>query len=331
MDLTRADTPENGREFATATARIDADREGMRMQEALVGLFPDWLPSRKSCRKAIDRGEVRCDGHTATTALRVSVGQEVQLVLQPTTAIDPGPGAPRSLKMVRTPGADYLLVWKPAGLATTGAGRLTLARVLAFKADQGSEEEQDLLRPLKRDALTHPHPVHRLDRATSGWVCVALSLKASASLGQAFAGKTVEKRYLALVAGTMASGSSEDPIEGQSASTHWTPLAHGPIPVHENASLLDIRIETGRTHQIRRHLSQRGHPIVGEDRYCAPGMDLQSAPRYSGSGLLLCAYTLTIPAGNHGPGTHAPSTWPRKFRRFKWVDAALTDQETEAS
>lgn len=331
MDLASADTPENGGEFATATARIDAEREGMRMQEALVGLFPDWLPSRKSCRKAIDRGEVRCDGRTATTALRVSKGQEVQLVLRPIAAIDPGPGAPRTLKMVRTPKADYLLVWKPAGLATTGSGPLTLARVLAFKASQGSEEEQDLLRPLKRDALPQPHPVHRLDRATSGWVCVALNLSASASLGEAFAKRTVEKRYLALVAGTLESGVSEKPIEGQSAKTQWTALAHGPIPVHENASLLDIRIETGRTHQIRRHLSEKGHPIVGEDLYCAPGRDIRSAPRYSGSGLLLCAYALTISEGNHGPSTHAISRLPRKFRRFKWVEAALSNHETEAS
>lgn len=331
MDLTPADTPKNSREFATATARIDAEREGMRMQEALVGLFPDWLPSRKSCRKAIDRGEIRCDGHVATTALRVSEGQVVQLMLSNAIAIHPGPGAPPSLKMVRTPGADYLLVWKPAGLATTGSGRLTLAHVLAFKADQGSEEERLLLRPIKRDALPHPHPVHRLDRATSGWVCVALNLSASASLGRAFAERKVEKRYLALVAGDLKSGSSETPIEGQDATTHWTTLARGPIPVHETASLIDIRIETGRTHQIRRHLSALGHPIVGEDLYCAPGVDLASAPRYTGSGLLLCAYALTIPKGVHGPSTHASSSLPRKFKRFRWVESALPHQETEAS
>jgi 23S rRNA-/tRNA-specific pseudouridylate synthase len=331
MDLNPADTPKNGGEFATATARIDAKREGMRMQEALVGLFPHWLPSRKSCRKAIDRGEVLCDGHIATTALWVSTGQEVQLVLRKAIPIDPGPGAPRSLKMVRTPDADYVLVWKPAGLATTGSGRLTLARVLAFKADHGLEEEQTMLRPAKRDALPHPHPVHRLDRATSGWVCVALSLNASASLGQSFTERTVEKRYLALVAGTLESGSSATPIEGQSAKTQWTTLAHGPIPVHGTASLLDIRIETGRTHQIRRHLSERNHPIVGEDLYSAPGMDVQSAPRYSGSGLLLCAYALTIPEGSHGPATRAHGTVPRKFKRFRWVESALANQETEAS
>ena len=153
------------------------------MQEALVGLFPAWLPSRKSCRKAIDRGEVWCNGKPAITATRVCEGDQIQYKPVPAEAPNPGPVADQNLNIVRPQSADFALVWKPAGLATSGTGLHNLAAIIAFQSQNGHAEKQRLLRPDAPDGMPAPHPVHRLDRATSGWVCVALTLKAAQSLG----------------------------------------------------------------------------------------------------------------------------------------------------
>ena len=296
------------------------------MQEALVGLFPMLLPSRKSCRKAIDRGEVQINGVPATTAVRVKTGDEVTLTLATQAPPAPLTGAPRTLMTERPEGADYVVVWKPAGLATSGTGRLNLTRVLHHFCFHGDGHMREKLTPIRRDALAAPQPVHRLDRATAGWVCVALTLKAAESLGAAFAERRVEKRYLALAAGDVTSGSSRSPLDGREAITHWTPIARGPLPVHGMATLLDVRIETGRTHQIRRHLAGMGHPIVGEDRNATPDGGAAETPRYSGHGLFLCATDLRIPEGPHGPGLHVKGDPPRKFYRIGWARRALEDR-----
>lgn len=321
MDLNPTEDPE----FASASATIGPDRAGLRMQEALVGLFPDQLPSRKSCRKALDRGDVQLNGHRTNTARRVKAGDVIALLLHAPAAIDPGPAAPQRLHMVRPDMADYVVVWKPAGLATSGSGRLNLANVLRFKAKQGSAEERMALAPSVKDAQARPHPVHRLDRATAGWVCVALNLAAAGSLGQAFAQRQVTKRYLALVAGHAGAGENRLDLEDKDAITRWSPIAQGPLAVHDTATLLKVHIETGRTHQIRRHLAQAGHPIVGEDRYAPPGINPSEAPRFTGHGLFLSAVELVIPDGAHGTGIKACGVAPRKFHRIRWASRALED------
>ena len=327
MDLEATKHPD----FACAKATIGPDRADLRMQDALVGLFPQWLPSRKSCRKALDRGTVLLNGVRATTGRRVTPGDQVVLNLPSPAALDPGPAAPQFLQTKRTDGADFLFVWKPAGLATSGSGRLNLANILRFMASGDMEEMRRALTPNRGDALNGPQPVHRLDRNTAGWVCVALNFAAAESLGKVFAERTVKKRYIALVAGILGAGSNRQPLDGKEAVTRWSPRAHGALPVHGTATLLDVVIETGRTHQIRRHLAAAGHPIVGEDQYPPPGMDIADAPRYTGHGLFLCAVELDIPAGLHGPAMCATGSPPRKFTRIRWVADALRRQDTEAS
>lgn len=316
--------PTSAEEFASATASIGPERSGQRMQEALVGLFPNWLPSRKSCRKAIDRGDIFCNGQLASTALRVETGDRVEYRPEPTKAPDPGPRAPRHLRVVRPNDADFALVWKPAGIPTSGPGVRHLAAILAHQAGQGRPDEREALAPLHRDGMPAPHPVHRLDRATSGWVCVALTLRAAGALGRAFAERLIEKRYLALAQGHLEDGVSDEPLDGKDAHTAWRVLGQGPLPVHGTASLLEVRPTTGRTHQIRRHLAAAGHPLVGEDEHAAPGLDAQTAARYTGHGLFLCAIGLSIPEGNHGPAAEVTANVPRKYKRIGWAADALT-------
>ena len=181
--------------------------------------------------------------------------------------------------------------------------------------------------------LRWPQPVHRLDRVTSGWVCVALNLRTASSIGAAFAAQRIRKSYLALVAGDLdGQGECRLPLEGQTAHTSWNAIASGPLPVHGTATLLRVLPTTGRTHQIRRHCALLGHPIVGEDRY-PERVDTGEEPlRYKGNGLFLSAVELHIPAGEHGASSRISADAPKKFRRIAWVKNALSqDQATDAS
>ena len=320
-------------EFARVVAKILPERHGMRIQDALPGLFPNLLPSRKSCKKAIERGRVILNGVQATTARKVQTGDEVVYLPDDTPPRTPGAGAPSNLKWLRPPKADHLFVWKPAGMATSSHGRSHLAALLAHLAHAGTPQQMATLRAHRPDAMRWPQPVHRLDRSTSGWVCIALNLNTARSISAAFATRQVRKTYLALVAGTLeGSGTCEDPIGGKAALSHWRAIATGPLPVHHTATLLEVAPSTGRTHQIRIHCAHLGHPIVGDDRYPAMEADGQVPPRYSGHGLFLSAVQLEIPKGDHGEASLASAAAPKKFQRIAWIRTALeARQATDAS
>jgi 23S rRNA pseudouridine1911/1915/1917 synthase len=146
-------------------------------------------------------------------------------------------------------------------------------------------------------------PVHRLDRDTSGLMVFARSAQAEKHLGQQFRAHTIQRRYLAIVRGivdqqTIESqlvrdrgdgrrGSSKLPNAGKRAITHIRPIER-----LGDYTLVECRLETGRTHQIRIHLAESGHPLCGEKVYHQPlfrpaSPDQSGAPR-----LALCAVEL---------------------------------------
>jgi 23S rRNA pseudouridine1911/1915/1917 synthase len=123
--------------------------------------------------------------------------------------------------------------------------------------------------------------VHRIDRETSGLVVFARNVPASRILAEQFRVHTTHRRYLALVAGRVNAGTirmrlirdrgdgrrgSSDTEEGKEAITHVTPVEH----FGTDYTLVECRLETGRTHQIRIHMSETGHPVCGERVYAAP-------------------------------------------------------------
>lgn len=130
-------------------------------------------------------------------------------------------------------------------------------------------DHASLLRRVEK-ALDRPaHPVHRLDREVEGLVLVAHDPQAAAALSELFRSGKVVKRYRAEVTGDVAAekgaeGVVEEPIEGKPARTLWRVVS---TDAARRTTTLEVTIETGRQHQIRRHLEAIGHPVLGDPRY----------------------------------------------------------------
>jgi 23S rRNA pseudouridine955/2504/2580 synthase len=167
---------------------------------------------------------------------------------------------------------DYLMaIDKPAGMAVHPGSGIESGTVV--------DEVRAMLGPHAVHNEFAPSPAHRLDRDTSGVLLVAKRRPAMVRLTEIFTAGTARKRYLALAKGRFAEGRgtidlplseheqtaksrAAHGVKLQPAVTHWRVLAAGP-----NVSLLECTIETGRTHQIRRHLVAVGHPVAGDRRH----------------------------------------------------------------
>ena len=149
--------------------------------------------------------------------------------------------------------ADWLAVNKPAGIPVQ-PGRDRLHRSL----------QENLASQLKREKQPHAlYVVHRIDTGTSGVVLFARSQAGAARLSELFASGEIRKIYIAVVEGAVEGGRTIDtPIGGRHALTIVRPVRPA-----RDGTLLDVEIKTGRTHQIRIHLSSIDHPIVGDRRY----------------------------------------------------------------
>ncbi|MEZ4375105.1 MAG: pseudouridine synthase [Polyangiaceae bacterium] len=171
---------------------------------------------------------------------------------------------PESLEVL-TEDDQWVVIDKPSGLLV----------------HPGWAKERPTALHLVRDRVgCHVYPAHRLDRATSGVLVFAKSPESASALGQAFAGGKVKKRYLALVRGEPAEQLIDNPLpRGEdkagprvAARTYVRRLASVTLTVAlagypVRYSLVEALPETGRLHQIRRHLKHAGHPILGDVRY----------------------------------------------------------------
>ncbi len=261
--------PQNSRHLLQATG-VALDRF---LRHRFQGI--SWNQSRR----LISQGMVSVNGTTirSPTAL-VMAGDEVSLSR-------PRAGSPR----VTAPECRFvyldsqlLVVDKPAGIST-----------VPF-----DEQERDTLWHRVRNHLARQRRssraavlvVHRIDKETSGLIVFARTNLAFRYLKQLFRIHAVERRYIALVHGRITDrtihtrlvadrgdgrrGSTRNPRLGREAITHVRAIEH-----FDDASLIECRLETGRTHQIRIHLSEAGHPLLGERVYTAPGLEPVAAPR----------------------------------------------------
>jgi 23S rRNA pseudouridine1911/1915/1917 synthase len=229
--------------------------------------------SRSRVKTLIESGHAWRDG-TLITAPAEPIRPGSEYVLQPPPVIDATPQPQNIPFTILYEDRDLLVLDKPAGLVVHPApGNEDGTLVNALLAHCG-----DSLPGIGGER--RPGIVHRLDRDTTGVMVVAKTEQALAALGAAFAARDLERAYLALVWGlpTPAAGSIDLPVGrdprdrkrmavvtkgGKNALTHYKTLRSFAASV----SLLECRLATGRTHQIRVHLSHGGHPVVGDPIY----------------------------------------------------------------
>ncbi|KPK08308.1 MAG: ribosomal large subunit pseudouridine synthase D [Betaproteobacteria bacterium SG8_39] len=249
---------------AELTVTVPQALAGLRLDQALARLFPQY--SRTRLQVWLREGAIALDARPATARQTVIGGEQVRLVPPPL----PDAAAPQAEKMplaIVYEDADILVIDKPAGLVVhPGAGvhRGTLLNALLAHAPQ--------LGGLPRAGI-----VHRLDRDTSGLLVVAKTLEAQTSLVRQLAERSMQRVYLAVVHGVPSAGGTIDqPIgrdlrsrtrmaitrRGREARTRYQVVER-----FDAAALIECRLETGRTHQIRVHLQHLGYPIVGDPVY----------------------------------------------------------------
>jgi 23S rRNA pseudouridine1911/1915/1917 synthase len=247
---------------------VPATLAGERLDRALA-LLTGW--SRAEVARLIDDGAVLVGGQPVAKSHRLEEGALVELLSEPAPELPPGP-EPVPVD-VRFADDDLVVVSKPAGLVVhPGAGHPggTLVNGLLHRFP----ELADVGDPAR------PGIVHRLDRDTSGLMLVARSARAYDVLVAALARRDVDRRYLALVWGRFDArrGVIDAPIgrsltrrtrmairdEGRAARTSYEVRGAYDTP---EVSLVECRLETGRTHQLRVHLSAVGHAVVGDAAY----------------------------------------------------------------
>jgi 23S rRNA pseudouridine955/2504/2580 synthase len=248
---------------------IAADDEGQRVDNFLLRELKTVPRSR--VYRILRRGEVRVNGKRVKPEYRLAAGDRLRV---PPVRVDVQPKERRVpssvLETVRSAivheDRELLVINKPAGLAVHGGSGLDFGVIEALRADR-PDESLEL--------------VHRLDRETSGCLLVARRRSSLRALHALMRDGLVEKRYLALVAGQWPHGKAhiDAPLKtrqlqggerivraqagGKEALSVFAPVEF----YGKRATLVEVDLKTGRTHQIRVHALHAGHPVAGDDKY----------------------------------------------------------------
>jgi len=243
--------------------------QGERIDKFLAEANPDW--SRSQVQKWIKDGLVEVNGEVVKGNYRLTSDDEVSLKIPPPKELNIAP-EPMDLDIAYEDG-DVIVINKPRGLVVhPGAGHYsgTLVNGLLYHCKDSLSGINGIMRP---------GIVHRIDKDTSGLIMVAKNDKAHLSLAEQLKEHSVTRKYIALVhgiiphqSGTIDAAIGRDPKNrqqmavvpetGKHAVTHFVVVER-----FADYSLVELKLETGRTHQIRVHMKYIGYPLVGDPKY----------------------------------------------------------------
>ena len=265
------------------TIEVPAEAAGQRLDQFLTSQLEG--VSRSRVQMLMDQGDVLIDGEREKASMKLRGGEQITITGEPRPIPLKATAEDIPLDVVYED-ADLAVVNKPAGMMVhAGSGqsedarsRGTLVNALLYRFKKLSATGGDL----------RPGIVHRLDKDTSGLIVVAKNDRAHAALGEMFASRQMRKTYVALVQGAMErdrgtinAGVARDPVRRTRMTTQPNENARSAVSHYEvvrrfadrfgKFTLVRVRIETGRTHQIRVHMASIGHPVVGDTLYGAAG------------------------------------------------------------
>ncbi len=249
-------------------AKVEPEADGLRLDVFLARTWPEL--SRSQARRLVDGGAVRVGGAHRRASFHLAAGDEVAVILP-----EPEPSTlqPEAIPLDIVYEDGYLLVVnKPAGLTVhpaAGARRGTLVHALLHHCDDLSGI----------GGVLRPGIVHRLDKGTSGLLVVAKTDEAHRSLAEQIRERSLKRLYRALVWGRPHAdeGVVDAPVGrhptdrkkmavvasgGKNAATHFKVVG-----CYKLLSLLELKLETGRTHQVRTHMAHLGCPVFGDPEY----------------------------------------------------------------
>lgn len=278
---------------------IDVHQAGRRLDHILRGTLPQVPLS--TLYRWLRQGLVRLNGKKTDPAARPAQGDRLTLPEAPPPASAPA----------RSFGAAKPLLQVPILLETS---RLLLLNKPPFLCTQPGGAEESLIEQVWRylqvppQSAFKPSLLNRLDRDVSGVVAVAKDGPTLRSLSEAFRGGGMEKKYLALVFGCPAarSGMLAEPLSQPKTYRKGIRIGRGEermkaaqtdyavLLTADECALLEIRLHTGRKHQVRRHLAQAGHPLIGDDRYGEPSINQIFKRRFQLRRPLLHAFSLAV-------------------------------------
>ncbi|KQN71944.1 RluA family pseudouridine synthase [Sphingomonas sp. Leaf62] len=259
------------RGVSTIEARITDAAHGLRIDKALAEVVPDL--SRERVKALMAAGHVAGpDGLVSDGKRKVAAGQQFVITLPPAVPLDT---VAQDIPLVVAYEDDHLIVVdKPAGLVVhPAAGNLdgTLVNALLHHCAGNLSGIGGVARP---------GIVHRIDKDTSGLLVVAKNDVAHEGLARQFKDHSIDRRYLAIAAGRVltSAGTVDAPLARSPNDRKKMAIVRSPLAKHavthwrklrqlRDASLIECRLETGRTHQVRVHMASIGHPLLGDPVY----------------------------------------------------------------
>jgi len=278
------------------THRVPKLENRIRLQEYGVGVFKS-VSTKSGLKKAIKKELILVDGEISSTGKYIFGGEKIELLI-----VEDKPNHKLfyfDLEVLFED--DYLaIIYKPAGILVSGNSFKTIDNCLA----------QNLQKSQQFDAVK-PRPIHRLDYPTSGVLLIGKTSSAIIALNKLFENKEIQKTYFAITIGKMKKKEAINfPIDDKKAVTYYNVEKTVLSQRFDFLNLVKLEPQTGRKHQLRKHLSAIENPILGDKEYGKEDLIL------NGKGLYLHAFSLEFIHPFTKGNLFISKQFPKKFKKI---------------